>query len=27
VERFSSDRVVPRYEDLYRDVIDGEFGA
>ncbi len=27
VERFSSDRVVPRYEELYRDVINGEFGA
>lgn len=26
VERFSSDRIVPLYEDLYRDVVNGEFG-
>ncbi|MFW6193735.1 MAG: N-acetyl-alpha-D-glucosaminyl L-malate synthase BshA [Gemmatimonadota bacterium] len=27
VERFSADRVVPRYEGLYRDVLAGEGGA
>ncbi len=24
VERFSSDRIVPLYEDLYRDVVNGD---
>jgi N-acetyl-alpha-D-glucosaminyl L-malate synthase BshA len=26
VERFSNDRIIPLYEDLYRDVVSGEFG-
>jgi glycosyltransferase involved in cell wall biosynthesis len=26
VERFSNDRIVPEYEALYRDVLNGEFG-
>ncbi len=26
VERFSSERIVPLYEDLYRDVLNGNFG-
>ena len=27
VARYSNDRVVPMYEDLYRDVVNGKFGA
>lgn len=27
VERFSHDRVIPMYESLYRDVVNGDFGA
>jgi N-acetyl-alpha-D-glucosaminyl L-malate synthase BshA len=26
VERFSNDRIVPLYENLYRDVLNGDFG-
>jgi len=26
VERFSNDRIIPLYEDLYRDVVKGDFG-
>jgi len=27
VERFSNDRIVPEYEELYRDVVNGDFGS
>ena len=26
VERFSNDRIIPLYEELYRDVVNGDFG-
>ncbi len=26
VERFSNDRIIPVYEELYRDVVNGDFG-
>jgi glycosyltransferase involved in cell wall biosynthesis len=25
-DRFSAERLVPRYEDFYRDVLNGDFG-
>lgn len=27
VERFSNERIIPHYEDLYRDVVNGDFGS